>query len=353
MVNNVESSDYILQEDLENIAKNFDYKNFQNSNVLVTGATGLIGNQIVLELLYLNRVYNLSINVYAVGRSLERLEQKFSRVLDRKELHLIEGDVRCGINCEDNIDYIIHGASFTQSKSFVDNPVDTILTAVDGSKNMLEFAKDKNVKGFVYLSSMEVFGFNDSDKKLKEEDYGYIDILNLRSSYSESKRMVETLCLSYAKQYNIPVKIARLAQTVGPGFKYDDNRMVVQFAKSIIENNDIVLLTQGTSKFCPIYTSDEIAGIFTILFKGIAGEAYTVANSSAYSSVRDLAEMIANELAQGKIKVLFKQSDTNRYPKSSKLNLDTTKLENLGWSAKVSLMQMYDRLSKSLENCKK
>lgn len=352
-MDNYESLDKILQEDLENISKNFEYSKLKNSNILITGATGLIGNQIVLELLYLNRVHNLSINVYAVGRNLERLKQKFSKVLNRKELHLIQGDVIDGITCEDNIDYIIHGASFTQSKSFVEKPVDTILTAVDGSKNMLKFAKDKNVKGFVYLSSMEVFGFSDSDKKLKEEDYGYIDILNLRSSYSESKRMVECLCKSFAKQYDMPIKIARLAQTVGPGFKYEDNRMVVQFAKAIIEKNDIELLTDGSSKFCPIYTSDEIAGIFTVLLYGISGEAYTIANSSAYSSVKDLAEMIAKNLANNEIKVVFRKCDTSKFPKSSKLNLDTSKLENLGWSAKVSLEQMYARLSESLKFSRK
>ncbi|MBD5401524.1 NAD(P)-dependent oxidoreductase [bacterium] len=346
---NLESSNKIVQEDLEKMSCKIDFSYLQNSTVLVTGATGLIGSQIVLLLLYLNRVKNYSIKVIAMGRSLERLQKKFSQVLDRNNFELLEADVQNTINYDGKVDYIIHGASVTASKSFIETPVDTILTAIDGTKNMLNFAKDKQVKGFVYLSSMEVFGTVDGEPKLSESDYGYIDILSARSSYPESKRMCECLCASYAKQFDLPVKIARLAQTVGPGFKYDDNRMVVQFAKSVIENKDIVLLTEGKSKFCPIYTSDEICGIFTILSKGKAGEAYTVANSSAFSSVREIAEMVSSEIAQNKIKVVIQNNNSGQYPPSFAMNLDTTKLQTIGWSADVSLKEMYERLIESLK----
>jgi len=348
-MSNFESINKILQQDLEIMSEKMDFSKLSNSTVLVTGATGLIGSQIVLLLLYLNRIKNYSIKIIAMGRSLERLQKKFSQVLDRSNLKLLEADVQNVLNFDGDVDYIIHGASVTASKTFVEKPVDTILTAIDGTRNMLDFAKEKNVKGFVYLSSMEVFGTVEGEPKLSESDYGYIDILSARSSYPESKRMCECLCASYAKQFNLPVKIARLAQTVGPGFKYDDNRMVVQFAKSVIENKDIVLLTEGKSKFCPIYTSDEICGIFTILLKGLSGEAYTVANSSAYSSVREIAQMVASEISQNKIKVVIKNNNSGQYPPSFAMNLDTSKLKNLGWNADISLKEMYERLIESLK----
>ena len=348
-MSNIESTNKILQSDLETIANKMDFSKLKNSTVLVTGATGLIGSQIVLLLLYLNRVKNLSVKVVAMGRNLERLKEKFAQVSDRENLEFLVTDVINKVRYNGSIDYIIHGAGVTQSKKFVEFPVNTILTTMEGTKNLLEFAIEKEVKGFVFLSSMEVFGKIKDDKKLTESDYGYIDILNLRSSYPESKRMAECLCNAYAHQYILPVKIARLAQTVGAGFKYDDNRMAVQFARAAIEKENIVLLTDGKSKFCPIYITDVICGIFTILFEGKQGEAYTVANSSAFASVKEIADMVAKDISKNQIKVEIKDNNTGIYPPSFSMNLDTSKLEALGWKADVSLKEMYVRLIESLK----
>lgn len=336
----------ILQEDIELMAKQLDYNRLSNSTILITGASGLIGSQIILLLDYLNTTKNLKIKILALGRNLNKLQQKFSKV---QGIEYIEADVLNPIIYRNNIDYIIHCASVTQSQDFVLSPVNTILTTIEGTKNLLFMAKDKNIKGFVYLSSMEVFGQVTESKKLKETDLGYIDLTNIRSSYSESKRMAELLCLSFAKQYNLPIMIARLAQTIGPGFKYDDNRMSIQFAKAVIENHNIVLLTEGNSSFCSIYIRDAIMGIFTILLKGKTGDCYNVANSSTYVSVKDIASMIVNEIAHNKINIEYKLNKTDKYPPTFYLNLDTSKLNNLGWSAEVNLQEMYERLITSLK----
>ena len=133
----------------------------------------------------------------------------------------------------------------------------------------MEFAKrrGKYLEGMVYLSSLEVYGKTEKEQ-IKEEDLGYIDILTPRSSYSEGKRMSETMCISYAQEYNVPVKIARLAQTFGAGVSKDDNRVFAQFAKSVINNENIILHTKGETKRNYCYTTDAVRGIFTILTKG-------------------------------------------------------------------------------------
>ena len=157
----------------------------------------------------------------------------------------------------DSVDYIIHGASATSSKYFVSNPVETIYTALDGTSNILKFATEKKINGMVYLSSLEVYGTPEKDADLiTENDYGYIEPLSVRSSYSEGKRMVECLCASYAHEYSVPVKIARLSQTFGPGVAYEDGRVFAEFARCALEQRDIVLHTQGHTVRSYCYTKD-------------------------------------------------------------------------------------------------
>ena len=222
----------------------------------------------------------------------------------------------------------------------MEKPVETIYTAINGSRNILEFAKNKRLEGMVYLSSLEIYGVNEKEN-IKEEDYGYIDILNPRSSYSESKKMVETMCISYGTEYGVPVKIARLAQTFGAGVSISDNRVFAQFAKAIINKENIVLHTKGETKRNYCYTTDTVRGIFTILTKGENNNAYNVANENSYCSISEMAHLLENEYT----KVEYKIDEVNRgYNPTVKIALNTEKLNALGWEAKVNLKEMFDRL---------
>jgi dTDP-glucose 4,6-dehydratase len=218
---------------------------------------------------------------------------------------------------------------------------------------MLDFAKEKNVTAFVYLSSMEVFGITDTRlQEVKETDYGYIDILNPRSSYSESKRLCECLCACYAQEYGLPIKIARLTQVLGAGVDYHDSRVAAQFARCVIEGENIVLKTEGKTLRPVIYTADAVAGIFTVLLQGISGEAYTIANKETAVSIRETAEMIAQKIADNKISVVFDIDVPAEYAPNLNLNLNTTKLEGLGWKAEIGLEAAYRNMIESMRERK-
>ena len=149
---------------------------------------------------------------------------------------------------------------------------------------------------------MEQYGVpSDAEQIMTEDKTGFIDHLNVRSSYSESKRLCECLCVSYAKEYDVDVKIARLAQTVGAGALLTDNRMPMQFARAVVENKDIELHTEGNSISNFVYSTDAIVGILTILTKGVRGEAYNVCNDTDSRSVREIAELVASDVANGRI----------------------------------------------------
>lgn len=323
----------IFEEDIKNIINYFDMSVFDGKTILVTGATGLIGKLCVKSLL--NSGYNTQ--VIALVRDEEKAKNIFG---ESKRLTYLVQDINQRINTTRRVDYIIHAASTTSSKDFVEKPVETIYTAINGSRNILEFAKNKRLEGMVYLSSLEIYGVNEKEN-IKERDYGYIDILNPRSSYSESKKMVETMCISYGTEYGVPVKIARLAQTFGAGVSISDNRVFAQFAKAIINKENIVLHTKGETKRNYCYTTDAVRGIFTILTKGENNNAYNVANKNSYCSISEMAHLLENEYT----KVEYKIDEVNRgYNPTVKIALNTEKLNALGWEAKVNLKEMFDRL---------
>ena len=146
------SDDKILQNDLDEIIKKdtIPWDDLKNKSVLVTGATGLIGSQLVMALLNANEEKKLGLTVLAAVRNKQKAEGIF-KYADKDALKFVVQDILKPFELEDTVDYIIHGASMTGSKDFVDYPVETIMTAIKGTENVLELAKKKGVQGMVYL----------------------------------------------------------------------------------------------------------------------------------------------------------------------------------------------------------
>lgn len=347
----LESQNMVLQKDLEKLAEsNIPFNELDGKKVLVTGATGLIGSQLVKSIVCYNRLNNTSIKVIAFVRNAEKAKKVFGFLPD---VEILVGDINSKIEYAGDVDYIIHGASATSSKYFVEHPVETIFTAIDGTKNILEFAKEKKVEGFVYLSSLEVYGTPDGTKDyISESDYGYIDQLNIRSSYSEGKRMVECLCCSYASEYGVPVKIARLSQTFGAGVEYNDGRVFAEFARCAIEKRDIVLHTEGKTVRTYCYTTDAISAIIYILLFGEVGSAYNVTNKNTDCSIKEMAQLVCDTFKESDISVKIDIPDNVAsfgYNPEMIIRLDTTKLESLGWKAEVGMQEMFVRLVESMK----
>ena len=204
----------------------------------------------------------------------------------------------------------------------------------------------------VYLSSMEVYGTFEDKEKIAEDDLGYLNPLTARSSYPEGKRAAESLCYAYYSQHGLPVKTARLTLTFGPGISLSDNRVFAQFCHSAMQGKDIVLHTPGATKRDYLYTADAVTALLIMLLKGESGQAYNVANSTTYISIRDMAELVAQTCAAKPIKVIIDvPNDISKlgYAPTVKLNLDTARIESLGWHAKKDLPQMYQRLAAFLQ----
>lgn len=333
----------VFEEDLNRIAQELKQLEFNNKTFFITGATGLVGALLVKALAFANKHYDLKNSIVAQVRNLQKAKKVFSGYTD---IDYCVGDVREAISYEGNVDYVIHAASETKSKNMIDFPVETLWTSLSGAKNLLDFSHDKKIQKGVFLSSMEAFGTVDCDEKSPEEKLGYIDLRKVRSCYPESKRMIENMCVCYSSEYGVPVTIARLAQTFGAGVSLEDTRVFAQFAHSAMIGEDIILHTAGKSCGNYVYTADAATAIFTLLKKGVSGECYTVANERSSMRIKDMAELVANHVADGKIRVVVDISYGRQfgYAPDVQLKLDASKLRALGWIPQIDLVEAYKRL---------
>lgn len=338
----------ICEKDFKYIADHYNFSILKNTNVFITGATGLLGSQIICFIDYLNEKADYNTRIFALVRNMDKGKMILRSSSLPDMISLVEGDIKSDFNIMHPVDYIIHGASITESKEFIRHAVETIDIAVNGTINVLEFSRKKNVKSVVYLSSMEAFGITDGNKEVREENLGYIDILNTRSSYPESKRMCECLCASYAEEYNVPVKMVRLSQTFGPGIAYNDTRVAAQFARAVIESQDIILKTEGKTKRPVLYTRDAVSAVLTVLLRGENGKCYTAANPETFKTIRETAEMVAEKIAQNHINVTFNIDNSKEYAPNLNLNLNIDKLRSLGWKPSVGLEEAYRNMIETM-----
>lgn len=334
--------------DIEEIISNRELMEcFSGKRILITGATGLIGSMLIRTLDCANEILGINVHIIGFARNEERAKKILGDVTNR--ISMIYSN---SFDFQTVCDYIIHTASPTSSKYFVEHPVETIDTIYSGTKAMLELAK-KNNSTLLYLSSMEEYGIPYSYGEVMTEDkVGLINHLAVRSCYPEAKRISECMCAAYVSEYNVDTKIVRLAQTFGAGIPLSDNRVSMQFARSVVEGRDIVLHTEGKSvcNFC--YLSDAISGILTVAIKGDKGGAYNVCHDKETRSIYEIAKLVSEKVAKGKISVIRDISEKTNfgYAPDNTMRLCSDKLVGLGWTPKINMEEGYKRLIQYIRN---
>ena len=300
-------------------------------NILITGATGLIGSFMVDAFVAANDLYSKNIQIYAMGRSLEKLENRFG---DAKNVHLVAQNVIEPINIE-GLDYIVHAASNADPRSYALYPYETILTNVLGAKNVLEYCKGKTTRALL-TSTFEVNGKLDQDE-YSENEYGTVDLNLIRSSYTESKRDSEMLFKAAHDEYGVDCVIARLASIYGPTMLPDDSKAHAQFIKNALAGENITLKSKGLQKRTYCYVADAVSGLLKVLFDGVTGEIYNVANDQSIATIAEVANTIA-ELTDTKVVFdLPDEIEAKGFSKPQNCILNITKLKALGWSGKYDL----------------
>lgn len=341
----------VIYEDLERIASEISIEECSGRSFLITGASGFLGKWIVNLLMYLNEknACREKCRVVALCRNAEKARNVFDRYYDKEEFEILEQSVEKPIDFAGEVDYIIHAASIATTSGFKVDPVGVLAANVIGTYNLLEFARTHTCKGVLFLSSGAVYGNKRDDiNEIREDDFFELDFSQIGNCYSEGKRVGELLCRSYWEQYRIPTKIVRISHTYGPGINVEDGRVFSDFVKNIVNGEDLLIKGSGTDSrpFC--YVSDAVIAFFKILFEGMSGEVYNMANAGQTYTISELAELLTQTAFKEKnlsVRYLHNKSENTVVMKTI---VNTEKLNRLGWAPKVNVIEGFQRTVASL-----
>ena len=298
----------IIRQDLDRITSSeiIHWKRFENKTVLISGANGMLPSYMVETLLFLNEKFGYNVKVIALVRNLEKAKRVFAEYDGNPMLEYLVQDVAMPIKYEGKVNFMVHAASQAAPSYYGVDPVGTFKANTLGTINMLELAKEKNVEGFLFFSTGAIYGDVPGERVLLDERMpGNVNILEVRYCYAESKRAGENACVCYNYQYKVPTKIIRIFHTFGPKVNLNDGRVFSDFCKNILNNENIVLKSDGSAKRCFLYVADAVIAYFKVLLDGEEAKAYNVGGDEAHEiSIKDLSELLVGLYPEKNLKVI-------------------------------------------------
>ncbi len=309
-----------------------ELSDLKGKSVMITGAAGLICSAVVDILMQYNDRFNSGITIYAAGRWIEEMTTRFGDRVERDDFCFVKYDASKTDNKLDfHCDYIIHGASNAFPGMIVKEPVETMMSNFLGMKSLLDYSKAYDVKRILYISSSEVYGKKEDEAPFREGEYGYIDLLNPRNSYSVGKRAAETLCASYYDEYGVESVIVRPGHIYGPTASHQDNRVSSAWAYSAARGEDIIMKSDGAQIRSYCHCLDCASAMLKVLLKGENIHAYNISNPNSVISIRRLAEILAEAGGVQLIREEASEADKKGFNPMSNSSLESYGLEGLGW----------------------
>ena len=324
----------IILNDVSEIIDDFKkiIPTLENKSILITGGRGFLGTYFLKTFVEINNQLINPMKIYVI----DNLVTSKDNDIKYPNVKFIESDISKKIEIKESINYIIHSASIASPLIYRKFPLKTIDVNYQGTRNLLDLAKEKNVDGMLFLSSSEIYG----DPKIvptPETYWGNVSCNGPRACYDESKRLAETVCIAYHQQYKIPIKIARPFNAYGPYLNLDDGRVIPDFFKNAIEKSKIIIHSDGTPTRSFCYVSDSIRGFLKILFEGEPGSIYNVGNDKGIS-MKELAIEIKNLV--GNVEIIYEKNQDKHYTTDNpqKRVPDLTKIKKeLEFFPKISL----------------
>jgi len=339
------------------IAWHKEYTSLAGKTILVTGATGLIGSNLINALMQIQGAM-----VIATSRSLTKLQSLFKQYQDQENFFIYEHDVYHPFDfSEFNIDYLFHAAG-PQEKAVIENyPMQVINANIEGTLNCLNFLRvqkeKKNIQGrLILFSSVTVYGNNSSkDVELTENDTSVtLDLRHPAVVYSESKRISEVLCRSYCKEDPVSFVVARLSTVYGNCF-YKTDTAFFEFIQKALAHENIKVKNSLLARRDNIYVDDAVSGLLTIALKGEEMGAYNISsngNQDSFLAIDEIAQLIAdvaNEVINSKSKITVEVLGDKflNQVRAPGIRLNNNKLRRLGWDMKTDIRSGIEKTIKS------
>ena len=293
--------------------------------ILVTGGAGFIGSHLCGKLL------DEGNEVICLDNFFTGSKRNISRYLGNKNFELVRHDITKEYFAE--VDYIYNLACPASPPHYQYNAIKTIKTSIIGTMNMLGLAKRCKAR-ILQASTSEVYG--DPKVHPQREDYwGNVNPIGIRSCYDEGKRCAETLMMDYHRQNNVDIRIIRIFNTYGPNMAPDDGRVVSNFILQALKGEDITIYGDGsqTRSFC--YVDDLVTGMIKMMENPSFIGPVNLGNPSE-RTILDFAKLII-ELTNSKSKIVYKPLPSDD-PTQRKPDITLAK-EKLGWEPKVDIKE--------------
>lgn len=327
----------LYQKDLRNILSIKGIERLKGKNILITGATGLIGVHMIDALMM-----HGDINICAVGRNKENAAERLGEYFGSPQFSFLEQDVRIPFPDSLNVDYIIPCASNTHPLAYSQFPIETMMINTKGAEHALELAA-KCQATVLYPSTVEVYG-NATGNDIFTEDYtGSLNLSTSRSCYTESKRCAEALCQSYIAEKGVDAKIVRLSRIFGPSMLMSDSKASSQFIKKAIANEDIILKSAGNQFFSYTYVTDAVAAMLHIMINGETGQAYNISNDDCNVHLKDFANICAEYHGKKVVFDLPSETEAKGFSIATQAILNNAKLKATGFNPLYSFRDAVER----------
>lgn len=336
-------SEKTVFEDLQVILS--DIKHFshllENKRILIVGGKGFLGTYFVKVLQEFNKTLSKPVEIIILDNL---ITAKDKSSLTDSNTEFLEFDISHKFSIPGSLNYIIHSASIASPPIYRKFPIKTIDVNYQGTRNLLDLAKEKKIEGMLFLSSSEIYG--DPQIIPTPEDYwGHVSSVGPRACYDESKRLAETISTLYYQQYSVPVKIVRPFNVYGPFLNLNDGRIIPDFMKNAISGTSIIVHSDGkpTRSFC--YVSDAMRAFFKVLLEGQPGSIFNVGNDEEVSVI-EVAKTI-KKISGKSIEIKLEESTDPNYTKDNPQRRcpDLKKIkQDLDYHPKISLEQGLKRL---------
>ncbi len=349
----MDSAKQVIDSDLNYICEHLEHEFSQlaGKNLLIVGGAGFLGHYLVQAVLHWNSISDgKAISLTVFDNYIRGVPEWLSALESNPALTLVRHDITDPLPDDmGDFQYIIHAASIASPTFYRQYPIETMDANVNGLRSLLEYSEAQSktvapVEGFLFYSTSEIYGDPTPEYIPTPETYrGNVSCTGPRACYDESKRYGETLCVNFAQQRGVPIKIARPFNNYGPGLKISDRRVLPDFVRDVLNHRDIVMLSDGapTRTFC--YITDAIVGYYKVLVKGRAGESYNIGTEAPEISMKVLAEKVVEQAAKlfdYKGKAVFQESADKDYlidnPNRRCPNIDKARQE-LGYDPKVTV----------------